>query len=71
MVHPYAAAGFLVALLPLVATPGASLALLVRQVAEGGRGRAVPALRSPRFRSVGARVTAVVLIALGIRSATA
>ncbi|MEU8380159.1 LysE family translocator [Streptosporangium sp. NPDC048865] len=42
MVHPYAVAGFLVALLPLIATPGASLALLVRQVTEGGRGRAVP-----------------------------
>ncbi|WP_436759978.1 LysE family translocator [Streptosporangium sp. V21-05] len=44
MVHPYAVAGFLVALLPLIATPGASLALLVRQVAEGGRGRAVPVI---------------------------
>ncbi|MGJ6962346.1 LysE family translocator [Streptosporangium sp. G11] len=44
MVHPYAVAGFLVALLPLIATPGASLALLVRQVTEGGRGRAVPVI---------------------------
>ncbi|MEU4410901.1 LysE family translocator [Streptosporangium sp. NPDC023963] len=42
MPHPYAVAGFLVALLPLTAIPGASLALLVRQVTEGGRGRAVP-----------------------------
>ncbi|WP_030206209.1 LysE family translocator [Streptomyces sp. NRRL S-87] len=39
---PYAVAGFLAALLPLVATPGASLALLVRHVSEGGRRRAVP-----------------------------
>ncbi|MFJ5549428.1 LysE family translocator [Streptomyces sp. NPDC093225] len=39
---PYAVAGFLAALLPLVATPGASFALLVRHVSEGGRRRAVP-----------------------------
>ncbi|WP_405010383.1 LysE family translocator [Kitasatospora sp. NBC_01539] len=32
--------GFLAAVLPLVATPGASLALLVRHVAVGGRRRA-------------------------------
>ena len=37
-----AVAGFLTAVLPLVATPGASLALLMRQVAEGGRRRALP-----------------------------
>ncbi|QKW18496.1 LysE family translocator [Kitasatospora sp. NA04385] len=35
-------AGFLLALLPLIATPGASLALLVRQIGEHGRRRAVP-----------------------------
>ncbi|GAA3421316.1 LysE family translocator [Streptosporangium vulgare] len=44
MVHPHTVTGFLLALLPLIATPGASLALLVRQVAEGGRGRAVPVI---------------------------
>jgi threonine/homoserine/homoserine lactone efflux protein len=33
-------AGFLVAVLPLIATPGASLALLVRHVSAGGRRRA-------------------------------
>lgn len=38
----HAVAAFLVAILPLVATPGASLALLMRQVAEGGRGRTLP-----------------------------
>ncbi|GAA4875080.1 LysE family translocator [Kitasatospora terrestris] len=35
-------AGFLLAVLPLVAVPGASLTLLVSQVAAGGRRRAVP-----------------------------
>ncbi|GAA5018082.1 LysE family translocator [Kitasatospora paranensis] len=33
-------AGFLIAVLPLIATPGASLALLVRHVSAGGRRRA-------------------------------
>ncbi|OKJ01643.1 homoserine lactone transporter [Streptomyces sp. CB01249] len=42
MVHPVAVAGFLVAILPLIATPGASLALLVQYVTEGGRRRALP-----------------------------
>ncbi|MFB8088394.1 LysE family translocator [Streptomyces sp. NPDC055992] len=42
MVRPYAVAGFLVAILPLIATPGASLALLVRHVTGGGRRRALP-----------------------------
>ncbi|MGW4809785.1 LysE family translocator [Kitasatospora sp. NPDC004272] len=37
-----AVAGFLLALLPLIATPGASLALLVRQITEHGRRRALP-----------------------------
>jgi threonine/homoserine/homoserine lactone efflux protein len=37
-------AGFLAAIFPLVATPGASLTLLVREVAAAGRGRAVPVI---------------------------
>ncbi|POX63147.1 LysE family translocator [Streptomyces sp. Ru62] len=44
MVHPYAVLGFLAAVLPLVATPGASLALLVRHVTEGGRHQALPVI---------------------------
>lgn len=44
MVHPYAVAGFLVALLPLIATPGASLALLVRHVTDSGRRQALPVI---------------------------
>ncbi|GAA3878969.1 LysE family translocator [Streptomyces sedi] len=39
-----AAGGFALAVLPLVATPGASLALLTRHVAEAGRGRALPVI---------------------------
>ena len=42
MVHPYAVAGFLVAVLPLIATPGASLALLIRHVVDSGRRQALP-----------------------------
>ncbi|WP_330453088.1 MULTISPECIES: LysE family translocator [unclassified Streptomyces] len=42
MVHPVGLAGFLVAVLPLIATPGASLALLVQHVTDGGRRRALP-----------------------------
>ncbi|MEV5601484.1 LysE family translocator [Streptomyces sp. NPDC052299] len=42
MVHPVAVAGFLMAVLPLIATPGASLTLLVQHVTEGGRRRALP-----------------------------
>ncbi|MFI6283886.1 LysE family translocator [Streptomyces sp. NPDC051018] len=42
MVHPYAVLGFLAALLPLVATPGASLALLIRHVTDKGRRQALP-----------------------------
>ncbi|THA69999.1 LysE family translocator [Streptomyces sp. A0958] len=44
MVHPYAVAGFLVAVLPLVATPGASLALLIQHVTDSGRGQALPVI---------------------------
>ena len=39
---PYAVAGFLAAVLPLVATPGASLTLLVQRVTTGGRRECVP-----------------------------
>ncbi|MFJ6482349.1 MULTISPECIES: LysE family translocator [unclassified Streptomyces] len=42
MVRPYAVAGFLVALLPLIATPGASLALLIQHVTDSGRRQALP-----------------------------
>jgi threonine/homoserine/homoserine lactone efflux protein len=42
VVHPFAVLGFLAALLPLVATPGASLALLVQHVSGHGRRRALP-----------------------------
>ncbi|MGY4907747.1 LysE family translocator [Streptomyces sp. 900116325] len=41
MVHPYAVAGFLVAVLPLIATPGASLALLIQHVTDNGRRQAL------------------------------
>ncbi|MFF8715377.1 LysE family translocator [Streptomyces sp. NPDC015184] len=42
MVHPCAVLGFLAAVLPLVATPGASLALLVQHVTDNGRRQALP-----------------------------
>ncbi|MEU6300514.1 LysE family translocator [Streptomyces erythrochromogenes] len=44
MVHPDAIAGFLVAVLPLIATPGASLALLMQHVTDGGRRQAFPVI---------------------------
>ena len=44
MVHPYALAGFLVAVLPLIATPGASFALLIQHVTGGGRRQALPVI---------------------------
>ena len=40
VVHPYAIAGFLVAILPLIATPGASLTLLIQRVTSSGRRQA-------------------------------
>jgi len=40
--NPGAVAGFLLAVLPLVATPGASLTLLVQRVTIGGRRQYVP-----------------------------
>lgn len=43
-VHPAYVAGFVLAVLPLVATPGASLALLTRHVATSGRGAALPVI---------------------------
>ncbi|GAA3112559.1 MULTISPECIES: LysE family translocator [Nonomuraea] len=42
MIHPYAVAGFLLAILPIIATPGASLTLLIQHVTTGGRRQAVP-----------------------------
>ncbi|MET9047473.1 hypothetical protein ABZX34_32295 [Streptomyces sp. NPDC004362] len=44
MVHPYAAAAFLVAVFPLIVTPGASLALLVQHVIDSGRRQALPVI---------------------------
>ncbi|WP_431040711.1 LysE family translocator [Streptomyces sp. P1-3] len=44
MVHPYAVLGFLAAVLPLVATPGASLVLLVQHVTDSGRRQALPVI---------------------------
>lgn len=44
MVHPYAVAGFLVAVLPLIATPGANLALLIQHVTDSGRRQALPVI---------------------------
>ncbi|GGY75314.1 hypothetical protein GCM10010342_73910 [Streptomyces anulatus] len=44
MVHPYAVAGFLVAVLPLIATPGASLTLLIKHVTDSGRRQALPVI---------------------------
>jgi threonine/homoserine/homoserine lactone efflux protein len=44
VVHPYAVAGFLVAVLPLIATPGASLALLIQHVTGSGRRQALPVI---------------------------
>ncbi|MFF4189036.1 LysE family translocator [Streptomyces sp. NPDC001691] len=44
MIHPYAILGFLVAVLPLVATPGASPALLVQHVTDNGRRQALPVI---------------------------
>jgi threonine/homoserine/homoserine lactone efflux protein len=44
VVHPYAVAGFLVAVLPLVATPGASLTLLIQRVGTSGRTQAPPVI---------------------------
>jgi hypothetical protein len=44
VVHPYAVAGFLAAVFPLIATPGASLALLIQRVSDGGRRQALPVI---------------------------
>lgn len=44
MVNPYALLGFLAAVLPVVATPGASLALLVQHVTDNGRRQALPVI---------------------------
>jgi threonine/homoserine/homoserine lactone efflux protein len=44
MIHPYAVAAFLLAILPLIATPGASLALLIQYVTAGGHRQALPVI---------------------------
>ncbi|TDC99081.1 LysE family translocator [Nonomuraea deserti] len=44
MIHPYAAAAFLLAILPIIATPGASLTLLIQHVTAGGRRQALPVI---------------------------
>ncbi|MEV0159583.1 LysE family translocator [Nonomuraea fuscirosea] len=44
MIHWYATAGFLMAILPVIATPGAGMTLLVQHVTTGGRRRAVPVI---------------------------
>ncbi|MGP3931346.1 LysE family translocator [Nonomuraea sp. KM88] len=44
MIHPYAVAAFVLAILPVIATPGASLTLLIHHVAAGGRRRALPVI---------------------------
>lgn len=66
MVHPYAVAGFLVAVLPLIATPGASLVLLVRHVTDSGRRQALPVILGT---VTGLYVHATLLVTLGVRSA--
>ncbi|GAA4534606.1 MULTISPECIES: LysE family translocator [Nonomuraea] len=44
MIHPYAIAAFLLAILPVIATPGASLTLLIQRVTAGGRRQALPVI---------------------------
>ncbi|MEV4111628.1 LysE family translocator [Nonomuraea sp. NPDC049695] len=44
MIHPYAVAAFLLAVLPIIATPGASLTLLIQHVTAGGRRQALPVI---------------------------
>ncbi|WP_330294312.1 LysE family translocator [Streptomyces sp. NBC_00503] len=44
MIQPYAVLAFVTAVLPLVATPGTSLALLMRHTTEVGRRRALPVI---------------------------
>jgi threonine/homoserine/homoserine lactone efflux protein len=44
VIHPYAVAAFLLAILPLIATPGASLTLLIQHVTTAGRRRALPVI---------------------------
>ncbi len=70
--NPYALAGFLAAVLPLVATPGASLTLLVQRVATGGRREAVPVvLGTATGLYVHATLAALGLSALVLRSSQA
>ncbi|MGW6496787.1 LysE family translocator [Nonomuraea angiospora] len=44
MIHPYAVAAFLLAILPIIATPGASLTLLIQHVTTDGRRQALPVI---------------------------
>ncbi|MEV4577104.1 LysE family translocator [Nonomuraea jabiensis] len=44
MIHPYAVTAFLLAILPIIATPGASLTLLIQHVTTGGRRQALPVI---------------------------
>ncbi|WP_007023566.1 LysE family translocator [Saccharomonospora iraqiensis] len=72
MAHPVALAAFVAAVFPLVATPGASLTLLIRHVAAGGRLRAVPVvLGTATGIYVHAILAAVGLSAVLVRSDTA
>ncbi|GGZ30045.1 threonine transporter RhtB [Streptomyces inusitatus] len=72
MVTLYAAAGFLAAVLPLTVTPGASLALLIQHVTDGGRRRALPVvLGTATGLYIHATLAAVGLSALVTNSARA
>ncbi len=67
--NPGAVAGFLLAVLPLVATPGASLTLLVQRVTTGGRRQCVPVvLGTVTGLYVHATLAALGLSALVMRS---
>ncbi|MBB1256045.1 LysE family translocator [Streptomyces sp. OF3] len=69
---PYALGGFVLALLPLLVTPGASMALLVRHVVDGGRRRALGvALGTATGIGAHALLAAAGLSALVMRSAEA
>lgn len=68
----YAVAGFLAAVLPLVATPGASLTLLVQRVTTGGRREGLSVvLGTATGLYVHATLTALGLSALVMRSSQA
>ncbi|MGP4114967.1 LysE family translocator [Streptomyces sp. 4N509B] len=72
MPHGHAVAAFVVAILPLVATPGASLTLLVQRVGDSGPRQAVPViLGTATGLYVHAGLAAVGLSALVMRSSQA